>query len=164
MMILTKDVQTWNRQLETLEDFDDDAIGLEKVNHRTDLRNGSLLHPLKPCKLVASQANKLKVMDIDLVSWSNCLLTMAFTVYSFFCYAWLWDLHFILPVPSVIGDLGFHVSYLVVQHLTGHFVLWFIEILLWLEKWDSCGLVDLYIILKFDLFPKSLDFILDWAI
>ncbi|XP_071921746.1 LOW QUALITY PROTEIN: protein THALLO [Coffea arabica] len=49
-----------NGQLETLEDFDDDAIVLEKVHHRTDLRNGSLLHPLKPCKLVASQANKLK--------------------------------------------------------------------------------------------------------
>ncbi|CDP10852.1 unnamed protein product [Coffea canephora] len=54
-----------NGQLETLEDFDDDAIELEKVNHRTDLRNGSLLHPLKLSKLVAPQANKIKVVSGD---------------------------------------------------------------------------------------------------
>lgn len=145
MMELTKDVQIWNRQLETLKDFDDDAIELEKVNHRTDLRNGSFLHPLKLSKLVAPQANKPKVMDFDLVSWiieekynllevwyhmviellqsqsSNCLLTMALSVYTFSCYAQLWDLHFILPVPQVFGDLEFHFSHLVVQHVTRTF-------------------------------------------
>lgn len=60
-----KCLQPVNGQLETLEDFDDDVIELEKFNHRTDLRNGSLLHPLKFSKLVAPQTNKLKVVSGD---------------------------------------------------------------------------------------------------
>ncbi|KAL3506834.1 hypothetical protein ACH5RR_032216 [Cinchona calisaya] len=54
-----------NGQLETLDDFDDDAIELEKVNYGTDIANGKLLHPRKLSKLVTPQANKPKVVSGD---------------------------------------------------------------------------------------------------